>query len=65
MLGDVSLRCGYLATSGNCMKMRCLSVVGVGAMKLITLACFAWRIIKIIANVERAGACSHLIQKQC
>lgn len=61
MLGDVSLRCGYLATSGNCMKMHCLSVVGVGAMKLITLACFAWRIIKIIANVERAGACSHLI----
>lgn len=47
------------------MKMCCLSVVGVGAMKLITLACFAWHVIKIIANVERAGVCSHLIQKQC
>lgn len=55
---DVSLWCGYLATSGNGMKMRCLSVVEVGAMKLITFACFAWHVIKITANVERAGACS-------
>lgn len=62
---DVSLWCGYLATSGNCMKMRCLSVVEVGAMKLITRACFAWHVIKITANVEKTGACSHLIQKQC
>lgn len=61
---DVSLWCGYLATSGNCMKMRCLSVVEVGAMKLTPLACFAWRVIKITANVEKPGACSHLIQKQ-
>lgn len=62
---DVSLWCSYLATSGNCMKMRCLSVVEVGAMKLITLACFAWHVIKITANVERTRACSHLIQKLC
>lgn len=40
------------------MKMRRLSVFEVGAMKLITPACFAWHVIKITANVERTGACS-------
>lgn len=47
------------------MKMRRLSVFEVGAMKLITPACFAWHVIKITANVERTGACSHSIQRQC
>lgn len=46
MPGDVSLWCGYLATSGNCMKMRCLSVVEVGAMKLITPACLLGMLLK-------------------
>lgn len=47
------------------MKMRRLSVFEVGAMKLITPACFAWHVIKITVNVERTGACSHSIQRQC
>ena len=32
------------------MKMRRLSVFEVGAMKLITPACFAWHVIKITAT---------------